>query len=219
MAGPECSKDVAVVLHPHGGDKLVMDAAKKAKACYRTSDTEYRNGQPAQQSSPSIRGIYEQTHQCPSCSISLYPTYKTSLFAEDGPGFDDMMVKKSFLILKSTPDYNEALVFARRAAKELGLKLDLRNLSKNDQTGLTFPKEECEEEGWEFPCYVARGRYDDGSFVSVEYSSSFEGFSQGLYIVLAAGGNEETARTLKLARKYFPDAYAKISRVYVGCIH
>ena len=151
--------------------------------------------------------------------VLLLPTHKSALLAEGGPDFDEMTVKKSFLILKSTPDYNEALVSARKAAKKLGLKLDLRDLSKNDQICLTFPKETCEGEGWEFPCYVARGRFDDGSYVSVEYLSSYEGFTKGLYIVLGAGGNEETALTLEPARKYFPDAYAKTTKVYVGCIH
>jgi hypothetical protein len=133
----------------------------------------------------------------------------------------DFMVTKYFAIIRSTTDYQEALTCAKDAAKRLGWKLDLRGLSKCAETGLTFSKAVCEEGGGSYPSYMPRGRYDDGEYVSIEYSSEYTGFRNGYYIVMIASGHEAKAvkRALAAAIKYFPDAYVRSSKVYMGCIH
>ena len=131
-------------------------------------------------------------------------------------------VDKSFVILKSTSKYAEALSFATMAATRLNVKLDLRDLSSDARIGLTFPKALCEEEWDEFPCYVARGRWDDGVYISVEYSSGYKGFSPGMYIVVMANGykgDKDVQAALVRARKAFQDAYIKTTSVYMGCMH
>lgn len=73
-----------------------------------------------------------------------------------------------------------------------------------------------------YPCYVPRGHYEDGSYISIEYSSSFLGFTEGYYIVVAASyelGNAQTKPMLTKAKKIIKDAYVKQSKVYTGCIH
>ncbi len=133
--------------------------------------------------------------------------------SEEGP-----YVTTPFLILKSTKNYPEALTLANDAAQKLQVKLDLRDLTPNDEVGLTFPSHVCEENGWRYPCYVARGRYDNGVYVSIEYSTPYQGFSKGYYIVIAASGNKEVKKTIKRAKANYPDAYSKSTKVYIGCM-
>jgi hypothetical protein len=131
-------------------------------------------------------------------------------------------VEKDFVIVKSTPDYRAAVRAARDAARQLGVRLDLRSLSPHAKGGLTFPKKDCEESAFEYPCYVARGRDDDGAYVSVEYSTAYAGFRPSLYIVVAASdsqGGQIAKDALKAARKVFKDAYARRTGVYMGCMH
>lgn len=131
-------------------------------------------------------------------------------------------VDKEFVIIKSTPTFNEAAKAAESAAAKLGVQLDLRGLSPHRQTGLTLSEEECSRNDFPYPCYVPRGRFDDGKYVSVEWSSDYSTFSKGLYLVMVASdvaGSRETGRALEAARRSYPDAYAKRARVYVGCMH
>lgn len=130
-------------------------------------------------------------------------------------------IKKSFAIVSSTKDYRIAAKIAQEAHKKLKLKLQLRDLTPNSDTGLSFPKEVCKSSGgWGFPCYVARGRYDDGDYVSIEYSNAFTGFSPDYYIVIISSGPAKyVAKIVKRAKRYYPDAYVKTTDTYLGCMH
>lgn len=131
-------------------------------------------------------------------------------------------VDKEFVIVKSTSSFKEAGKVAASAAAKLGVRLDLRGLSAHKRTGLTFSKQECRQSEFSYPCYVPRGRDDDGTYVSVEWSSAYEHFAKGLYLVMVASdvpGSTETSRMLASARRTYRDAYAKRARVYVGCMH
>ncbi len=131
-------------------------------------------------------------------------------------------VQKSFLILRSTTNYAEARQVAEKASNVLEIPLDLRGLLNRDSGGLTLNKGECSEAGWGYPCYVARGRDDDGAYISIEYSTAYEGFTKGLYIVVGASGNPDSAflkRWGSESKKKYPDSYIKHTEVYVGCIH
>lgn len=128
-------------------------------------------------------------------------------------------VNKGMLIVLSTKNYADAKRIAAEAAKKLSVKLDLRELVPNKETGLTYSKADCENEGG-FPCYISRGRYDDGDYVSIEYSNAFNGFVKGYYIVIAASGNKDiTSPALIKAKKIYPSAYVKQADVYIGCMH
>jgi hypothetical protein len=130
-------------------------------------------------------------------------------------------ITKEFVIVTSTKNYSQALATAKTAAQKLKAPLKLRGLKPSKATGLTLPRKQCEEY-WEYPCYIARGRYDDGVYTSIEYSSQYEGFAEGYYIVIVASGGEgdaATAAALKKTKAAYADAYRKKSRVYIGCIH
>ena len=92
----------------------------------------------------------------------------------------DPYITRSFLILKSTKDYSEAAQFVEIVSKKLDLEVKLRGLKPNKKVGLSPPKEECEKYEFTYPCYIARGRWDSGTYLSIEYSSSYKGFTEGL---------------------------------------
>ncbi len=122
------------------------------------------------------------------------------------------------LIVKSTPKYEAAFDAARTAEKELGMKMELGGYSPHRLSGLTLGEEECKKAGFDFPCYVARGRGADGVFASVEFSDAFPTFRKGLYITVLATGMRDD-RLLKKVQCIFPDAYWKQTQIYLGCMH
>jgi hypothetical protein len=135
---------------------------------------------------------------------------------------DPDTVRKSFVILKATPSYADARAVASAAAERLAIRLDLRDLAPDGEAGLTFPEDACKNEFGEFPCYVPRGRWDDGVYLSVEHSSSYEGFQEGLYIVVLASGSPRDrviGAAVRRAKSLYPDVVVKTAPVYLGCIH
>jgi hypothetical protein len=135
---------------------------------------------------------------------------------------DPDVVRKSFVILEATPSYAEARAFAGAAAERLAIRLDLRELIPDSTVGLTFSQDACTNEFGEFPCYVPRGRWDDGVYLSVEHSSSYVGFEEGLYIVVLASGaprDRAIAAAVRRAKAQYPDVLVKTAPVYLGCIH
>lgn len=138
------------------------------------------------------------------------------------PSQDPDVVRKSFVIIKATSRYAEARALALAAAERLAIRLDLRDLAPDAEAGLTFPEEACRNEFGEFPCYVPRGRWDDGVYLSVEHSSSYEGFDEGQYIVVMASGaprDRAIAAAVRRAKGLYPDVVVKTAPVYLGCIH
>lgn len=107
-----------------------------------------------------------------------------------------------------------------KVAEQMDIKLDLRDLHPTDE-GLSFPDTVCFNNGWEAPCYLARGRWDDGEYVSIEWSDAFSGFSKGYYIVVVSSGDdlERIKKRLNVVKRFVPNAYIKSTDVYVGCMH
>ena len=128
-------------------------------------------------------------------------------------------VKVNFVIVQSTKNYAAAKATALSASQKLSYKLDLRGLTAHKKNGLTFSKSECENEGG-YPCYIARGRYDAGEYVSIEWSDAITGFAKGYYVVIIASGDAALSKaSLKKAKPFFKDAYSKAAQVWVGCMH
>ena len=134
----------------------------------------------------------------------------------------DQFLTKSFLIISSTESLDSAYQIAKEAAKKTSIFFKDKKIITNETIGATFPADTCVANGFEFPCYVARGRYDDGTYLSIEYSDAINGFRKGLFIVVAASGNKNQSSVksaLKLVKPYYPSSYVKVSKVYMGCIH
>ena len=131
----------------------------------------------------------------------------------------------TFVIAASEKSYSQAALKAASLSEQSGILFKSNGINfdptyKDDNGGLTYSKQECEGNGWDYPCYVSRGRWDEGNYITIEYSSAIQGFTPNLYVVIAASGDKETINpTLKTVQKFVPDAYLKTSSVYIGCMH
>ena len=135
-----------------------------------------------------------------------------------GLGQEDSLIEKNFLIVKSTTNFEEARKFGETAAYKLGLNSVITDCEPHPTKGFT-----CE---WECGCgethagHVPRGRYDDGEYVSVEFSSAYNEFEDGYYIVVVASGSQKTVqKPLSKTQILYQDAYIKSANVYHGCMH
>ena len=130
---------------------------------------------------------------------------------------NDHLVTKSFLIIKSTKNYDKALKKAQLACNQLGLTLKLNGNYYDKEEGLANSSEcGCGELHGYFP----RGRYDDGNYISIEFSSAYDGFAEGYYIIVVSSGNREDVKLLlPKAQQFYADAYIKDSKAYMGCMH
>ena len=132
------------------------------------------------------------------------------------------MAEKDFVVLPAIASYAEARRVASSAARRLGLKLDLRRARPDGHGGLTFSPVDCEANDWEHPCYVSRGRDDDGAYVSVDEARRFfDAEEQGYLVILGSGPkNDPSTRAVgEKARALFPSAEVRTDDVWQGCIH
>jgi hypothetical protein len=129
----------------------------------------------------------------------------------------DFTVKKHFLIALSSPDFQSAQTFAQKVASDLNLPWDSSYHIPDDSLGF-ISTDTC-------TCginhgYIPRGRYDDGQYVSVEWSTAYNTFSDGLYVVIVASGpRKELKSFLRKVKQTVPTAYIKEADVYIGCMH
>ena len=132
--------------------------------------------------------------------------------------------EKDFLIIQSTKDYKRALQTAKKASIELQIKLELRELIPDKDTiiGLTLPSDICLKYISDSTCYIARGRWDDGIYISIEYSNAYLSFEKGFYIVMIGSGlkkDPNLIHSLKKVKTKYSDAFIKSSKVFMCCMH
>ena len=131
-------------------------------------------------------------------------------------------VKKGFIIIAAGKNYDAMKKMAKTASQKLNYKLDLRGLEFNKEIGLSFSEQECKENGFEFPAYINRGRWDDGEYVSIEYTNDYAGFTPELYIIIVSShdkGNKALSDALTHVKKVYKNAYIKYTDIYMGCMH
>jgi len=132
------------------------------------------------------------------------------------------VIKKGFIIIHASKDYNLAKRVAEEASKHLKYEINYRDLEYNKFLGLSLPKSVCDSNGFEYPAYIQRGRGNNGNFISVEYTNAYNNFTLGYYIVVVASyekGNSKLKETLKFVKKHYESAYIKYTDIYMGCIH
>ena len=170
-----------------------------------------------------IRRLFQTLLAVGTAGLPVSPGHRALASEENVAQYSqEATAQVEFVIVKSTVNYDEARTTAAEASRRLRLPMKLRDLSPTPEGGLSFPKAICEKSGWDAPCYVARGRYDDGAYVSIEHTSGYPEFKPNLYIVVVASdrkGSALTKKAARAARKVFPDAYARVAQVYLGCIH
>ena len=144
----------------------------------------------------------------------------SQLFAQEAD--TEAMVKKGYVIVSAGKNYEAIKKQAKTVADKLGYKLNLRDLEYHKTEGLSISQSLCEKENMEYPFYIARGRWDDGEYVSVEYTNAYEGFTPGYYIIVVSShdkGNTELKAALQHVKKTYKTAYIKYADVYMGCLH
>ncbi len=135
------------------------------------------------------------------------------------------MNPREFVIVLSTKDYNAALGRAREASRRLGYPLDILTYNPHKTAGLSMPKKDCEGNGYDYPCYIPRGNGgppDNPRYVTIEWSTGYEEFKPGYYIVVVAEGtpgSNDSRGALAAAKKFYKDAYVRRTRVWYGCMH
>lgn len=130
---------------------------------------------------------------------------------------EDAMVDKSFLIILSTKSYGSALKKAQKACNKLGLTLNLNGNYEDKEKGLT--NNSLGPTGEKLG-YIPRGRYDDGDYISIEYTDAYEEFTNGYYIVVVSSGNrEDVKKVLPKAKEHYKDAYIKDAKVFMGSMY
>ncbi len=124
-----------------------------------------------------------------------------------------------FVIIHSSKDYESAKKIVEEAHIRMNYKINLRGYYKgNDQPLETDKLCECGNNPHQ---YIARGRWDDGNYISIEHSDRYTGFIESYYIVVIASGQEDSKKlkeALALAKQFYPSAYLKKIEIYIGCI-
>ena len=132
------------------------------------------------------------------------------------------MVEKDFVVFPAIASYTEAHQVARTAARRLGLKLDLRRARPDGYGRLTFSAADCKANNSVYPCFVSRGRQDDGSYVSVDLADRFfDNEARGYLVILGSGPKDDpsTRALAEKARSLFPLAELRTDDVWQGRSH
>ena len=86
----------------------------------------------------------------------------------------------------------------------------------------SLPAADCRSNDWDYPCYVTRGRWDDGAYVSVDEAYRFfDGEERGYLVILASGpkGNPLAQAVVEEAQALLPAAELRTDDVSEGCVH
>jgi hypothetical protein len=140
------------------------------------------------------------------------------------PMKDEVTIPKSVLILGSVKTFSEAESLAKDVSSRSGVPYSTRGMIYDKKKGLIYPKDFSDE--------LYRGSYygrrsndecEGAECISIERSEFYSGFEKGYYVVV--GGlydksiSKEGEAALAKFKKIVPDAYAKKTEVYMGCLH
>jgi hypothetical protein len=131
-------------------------------------------------------------------------------------------VQKGFVIVAAGKNYDAMKKMASEVSEKLDYELELRGLDYNKEIGLTFSEDECNDSEYDFPWYARRELWDEGEYVSIEYTTDYDGFTPELYIIVVSShdkGSQELTDALEHTKKYYKNAYIKYSEFYMGCGH
>lgn len=139
----------------------------------------------------------------------------------------DFMENRYVVILSVYQDFAEAKADAVKIAKASKVPFSMEHRIFDKKRGLIYPDNFDDE--------VFRGEYvarrfhttvlkegaDDTPYISVERSDGYDGFKKGFYIVVAGVHDNSAAaqKQLKQFTDWAPTAYAKKTRIYMGCMH
>jgi len=124
-----------------------------------------------------------------------------------------------FLVADEVKTYQEAVELANDVSSQMNIKLDLRGLVAYEGGGLTVPDSICKLHDVSYPAYTPRGRWDDGVYVSIEWSDDYEDVAESKYIVVVSSNSEYNNNMVNLYESVssrFIHAYLQSTTVYTG---
>lgn len=158
---------------------------------------------------------------CLSIGFVLVPCLTAQTHDEE-----EAYVPQKVIILGSYKDYPRAL----KAAKEISSKTEVpfytRGMIYDKKEGLIWPKD-SEDEIYSGTYMVRRYNDDCGgegqkSCITIERSRFYQGMEPGYYILVGGIFSEkdpDVEKSLRSFQSVVPDAYTKVSKVYMGCLH
>jgi len=137
---------------------------------------------------------------------------------------DAPFFRLGILVVGSYRSYDAALRAAEKFSVASGYSYGSRGMVYDKERGLIWP-DDSKDEVWAGQ-YAPR-RYDNecnilkpNPCVTVERSEGYEGFTPGLYIVVAGVlDRDDKEKRLANARRSVPSAYIKQTTLYLGCVH
>lgn len=133
--------------------------------------------------------------------------------------------ERKIIILASSKDYHQLVETAKTVSTKLGIPYSARGMIFDASRGLILP-DNHEDEAFAGSYYLRRYNADCGSGIeeclSIEKSDEYKGFTPGLYVLVAGiyeANDPLLAQKLANAQKAVPDAYAKSTKIYLGCMH
>ncbi|MEI8348896.1 MAG: hypothetical protein WCI77_01980 [Candidatus Omnitrophota bacterium] len=151
--------------------------------------------------------------------LSTLPIFAKDTNSAAQKEFTDEMffADRYILILKSTKDYGEAVTFAKKAGKGLGLEFDNKHREYSKKKGIYFSKD-YEDDDYAGSYYPRRY---PGESVTLENSADYEGFSPGYIIVVGGIYNDKSGadKALSRVKKIYKRARIRKTNMWMGCIH
>jgi hypothetical protein len=145
----------------------------------------------------------------------------SGVFAQEA----DFLENRWVAILSVYPKFADAKADAEKIARESGRPFSMEGRIFDKKRGLIYPDNFSDE--------VFAGQYvsrrfnetlideKETPYLSVERSDGYDGFKPGYYIVVA--GIFDNAKDAQACVKQFtawaPTAYAKKTKIYMGCLH
>jgi hypothetical protein len=138
----------------------------------------------------------------------------------DSSNYEQSQLAAKYVLVAGTfRSFSDARIEAIAIARSVGL--EYRPQLMAPATGQpTYSRSVCEANGWDYPCYVARGRYDDGAYLSVEPSNEYGEMRPGYFVVVACSGTmKEVAHAQRLLNGRHLLSVVRRVTVWMGCIH
>ena len=133
-------------------------------------------------------------------------------------------VEKTVVILGCYKAFEPTKKEAQDVARKSGLPFSLRGMTFDKKRGLILP--DNDPDPTYAGSYVARRYHSESDeqkagYLSVERSDAYPGFAPGFYMVVAGiyDDPKEAAAAVARFKQFIPSAYAKKTKIYMGCMH
>ncbi len=139
----------------------------------------------------------------------------------------DFLANRWVVILSVYNTFDAAHSDAKKIAKASNIQFSMRGRVFDKKRGLIYPDNFDDE--------IFRGQYsarryhkavlkvgeEQSEYLSVERSEGYDGFRKNLYLVVAGIHDSPAAAQAQAQQfaKWAPTAYAKKTKIYMGCLH